>query len=215
MLKIMNDTRNKVLTWAQIKKLQKIRLYAGDIPDIPFYNDLIGLSIRKTDHRHILHNILEPYPLENNSVALFQSEDVFEHIQFAKLNNIINEIYRILRPGALFRLSVPDYRCDILKNRSNKDKSGNIFFDPFGGGTVDNPGHVWFPVIENVRELLSNSCFINKAKINFLHYYDTDKSFVLKPIDYSEVYIQRTPDNDERVKNPRRPMSIVVDLIKD
>ena len=41
-----------------------------------------------------------------------------------------------------------------------------------------------------------------------------DDDFVLKDIDYSICYIQRTPDNDSRVADPRRPMSIVVDAIK-
>ena len=36
----------------------------------------------------------------------------------------------------------------------------------------------------------------------------------MKNIDYSLGYIKRTPDNDKRVKKPRRPMSIVVDCYK-
>ena len=33
-------------------------------------------------------------------------------------------------------------------------------------------------------------------------------------IDYQKGYISRTPDNDERVMNPRRPLSIVLDAYK-
>jgi len=39
-------------------------------------------------------------------------------------------------------------------------------------------------------------------------------TFVLKEIDYQKGYISRTSDNDERVMNPCRPLSIVVDIYK-
>jgi len=39
-------------------------------------------------------------------------------------------------------------------------------------------------------------------------------TFVAKPIDYSKGIVRRTPDFDERVKTPYRPMSLVVDLRK-
>ena len=38
--------------------------------------------------------------------------------------------------------------------------------------------------------------------------------YITNKIDYSLGYISRTPDNDDRVKNPYRPMSIVVDCYK-
>ena len=51
-------------------------------------------------------------------------------------------------------------------------------------------------------------------KVQFLHYYDNSNNPIMKDIDYNLGYISRTPDNDERVKNPRRPMSIVIDCYK-
>jgi len=143
-----------------------------------------------------------------------------EHIEYFLLRNSINEIYRILKPSGLFRLSMPDYSCDVLYNRSEKDKNGNIIFDKFGGGRYDKfnkkvigGGHVWFPKFSSVKLLLESTDFSND-KINYLHYYDTDNNPVTNKIDYSNGYISRTPDNDERVSNPYRPMSIVVDCYK-
>lgn len=51
--------------------------------------------------------------LSDNSVDIYQSEDVFEHIEYQTIPSIFNEIYRVLKPNGLFRLSMPDYRCDI------------------------------------------------------------------------------------------------------
>lgn len=209
--RISGDSR---ITWDKIKKLSPIRLYAGDIPDMREYDGLIGLSIAKNDERHILHDITKPFPLPDNSVESFQAEDVFEHIPYAQLIPVINEIFRILKPNGLFRLSIPDYGCDVLQNRSIKNPSGQIVFDPGGEGTFLNPGHLWFPRIDTVKRLLEQTDFANHGRIEYLHYYEMDGTFVMKRIDYSKGHVRRTPDFDVRVRNPRRPMSLVVDLIK-
>ncbi len=202
------------LQWEDLKNISSIKLYAGDIPEKEEYKNLIGLSIEKKDYRHIFHDVTHPFPLPDNSVDSFQAEDVFEHIAYEMLPAVLDEIYRVLKPGATFRLSIPDYGCDVLIERSIKDESGKIIFDPAGGGTIENPGHVWFPDISNVKALLDKTAFAGSGKINFLHHYNTDGTFVLKDIDYSKGFVMRNPDNDGRVQNPRRPMSLIVDLVK-
>lgn len=216
-----------------IKNNEKIFLYCGDMDktrreytNIPF----IGLSLRDESNLisngynteyHIQHDVTNLLPLKDNSVDIIQSEDVMEHIEYNSLKQTINEIYRVLKPGGLFRLSMPDYKCDILFNRSEKDSDGNIIFDAGGGGAYDrtnkkviNGGHVWFPVFSSVKSLLESTFFSNE-KINYLHYYDDiNFGFITNKIDYSKGYISRTPDHDPRVKNPYRPMSIVVDCYK-
>ena len=200
-----------------------IYLYLGDMDtqrrDYTNKN-FIGLSINYSNKYHIHHGVTKSIPLNNNTVDIVQSEDVMEHIEYNELKKPINEIYRILKPGGLFRLSMPDYKCDILYNRSVKDSDGNIIFDQGGGGAYDRinkkvirGGHVWFPVFNSVKSLLELTDFSND-KINYLHYYDDNNNPVTNKIDYSKGFISRTPDNDNRVKNPHRPMSIVVDCYK-
>lgn len=213
-LQYSNIKDKAALTWEMLGRFEKIRLYAGDIPENDKYDGWIGLSITKCDHRHVWHDITKTFPLAENTVDAFQAEDVFEHISYDKLLPVLNEIFRVLKPGGTFRLSVPDYGCDVLSGRSLKDGSGNIVFDPGGGGTVEKPGHVWFPRFDSVRKLLEQTDFCNSGSIEYLHYFNMDGSFVVKPIDYSKGYVGRTPDFDERVSDPYRPMSIVVDLIK-
>mgnify|MGYP001439138867 CR=1 FL=1 len=201
----------------------KIFLYCGWLPrdrrdytNIPF----VGLSLYEENETHIQHDITRPMPLKDNTVDIVQSEDVMEHIEYSMLKKSIDEIFRVLKPGGLFRLSMPDYKCDVLYNRSEKDGNGNIIFDNGGGGRYDRTnekvvggGHVWFPVFSSVKSLLESTHFSND-KINYLHYYDENDKPIMNKIDYSKGYIRRTPDHDDRVKNPSRPMSIVVDLYK-
>lgn len=210
-----NRPCSQAITWEQVKQMPVIRLYAGDVPEQKEYEGLIGLSMSRNDLNHLRHDITHPFPLMDNSVDSFQAEDVLEHIPHEKLLPVLNEIYRILKPDGFFRLSVPDYGCDVLQNRSIKDEKGQIVFDPGGGGTPENPGHVWFPRIDTVMQLLTKTKFHESGKIELLHYYNKDGTFVAKPIDYSKGPIMRTPDFDQRVKNPYRPMSMVIDLTKD
>ena len=192
-------------------------LYAGDVPEAREYGKFVGLSLWHHDARHIKHDITVPMPLPDGCVDVYQAEDVFEHIDIASLPGVVSEIHRVLKPGGVFRLAVPDYRCDVLAGRSVRDGNGRIVFDPGGGGRFEDGkvvggGHLWFPTYESVNDLLRNSPF---RDIRFLHYYDEAARSVLREIDYSIGHVSRTPDNDDRVKSPRRPMSIVVDLVKD
>lgn len=209
-----SSNHNMRMSWEKLQSLSSIRLYAGDIPNFVEYEGLVGLSLNINDFRHIQHDIRHPFLLADNSVDSFQAEDVFEHMAYDQIVPIINEVYRVLRPGANFRLSLPDYGCDMLIRRSIRDANQEIIFDPEGGGTPKHPGHVWFPRISDVRLLLQQTEFARYGKIEYLHYYNMTGSIVVNPIDYSKGYVQRTPDHDTRVQNPYRPMSIVTDLLK-
>jgi hypothetical protein len=211
------------MKFEDIKQRNEIFLYAGDLPQnrIKKTNkNWIGLSLFNCDNFHIKHDVTRELLLSDCSVDIYQSEDVFEHIELHELRNVINDIFRVLKKGGVFRLSLPDYNCDILRNRSLKNEKGEIIFDKFGGGDFDyskqkviNGGHLWFPTYEKVKELIESTNFV-KENVKFYHFYKDENSFTMNDIDYSFGFISRTPDHDERVKNPRRPMSIVLDCKK-
>lgn len=194
---------------------KELVLYAGDIADNVHMSNpnLYGLSIAKADSKHILHDITHRYPLPNDSISSYQAEDVLEHIEFKKLVGVINEIYRILKKGGLFRICLPDYYSAYLKDISMRDDEGNIVFDPTGGGTygangVENMGHVWFPTYPIVRNLLEQTMF---DKIDFLCYHTEKGELIKKTIDLSKGHIKRIPKAGEK----NRPVySIVVDCYK-
>lgn len=209
-------------SFTNISEQEHIYLYVGDMPMNRRQNHpFIGLSLTKHDKYHIKHDITKKIDLKDNCVDIFQSEDVFEHIEYDLLSDVLNDIFRVLKPKGLLRLSMPDYECDLLIDRSVKDRDNNIIFDSGGGGSYDEKkkkviggGHVWFPKYTSVKNLIQMTKF-DMDKVHFSHYYSPISGLgVCNDIDYSLGFIQRTPDNDKRVKYPRRPMSIVVDLYK-
>ena len=72
---------SKTASFEQLEKKKDIYLYAGDIGThtkngpVPF----TGLSLGKSDKRHIKHDVRSKIPLADNSVSIYQSEDVFEN----------------------------------------------------------------------------------------------------------------------------------------
>lgn len=210
----------KAPTWEQVASQENIFLYAGALTaDLPQYRTHYGLTPYKLTRRTIHHDVLAPLPLATGSVQVYQSEDVFEHIPLEDLPKVLEEIYRVLREGGLFRLSLPDYRFNVYYDRSLKNEAGQILFDEGGGGRLVNGnvvdgGHVWFPTLESVDELFKNSRFARDGEYEILHATKANGSYVLKPIDYRLGHVMRTPDHDLRGQNPRRPVSIVVDAWK-
>jgi SAM-dependent methyltransferase len=183
---------SKKAKFSDIDKRQKNYLYAGDIPPMAEYSEYIGLSLTQKNKNHIKHDVLKKYPLKDNTVDRYQSEDVFEHIIYEQLHLVINEIYRVLKKDGLFRLSLPDYQCDILNDRSLKNEKGELIFDPIGGGKIIdgkilNGGHLWFPTYVKVKELLEKTDFIHYT---FLHYYDENGTGITNKIDYSKGFVR-------------------------
>lgn len=207
-------------TWEKFLKGNSRKLYAGKLRRaLPQFATHIGVTPFYASTRNINHDVAAPFPIPSDSVEVFQSEDVFEHIELTKIVPLFNEIHRVLVPGGLFRLSLPDYHFDLYSRRCQRGSQGELVFDPGGGGRyvdgqVIDGGHVWFPTIELVRDLFNQSSFGARGKIKYLHYNNADGTFELNPVDYSLGYIQRTPDHDVRVVDRPRPISIVVDARK-
>lgn len=210
--------RSKLPDFIKIYKnntsIEKNKLYAGNIPEKKKYEDWIGLSLYTDDKKHIVQDITNKLPFTDESIDIFQSEDVFEHIDYQRLRSVINEIHRVLKKEGMFRLSMPDYGCDVLRMRSVLNEKEEIVFDPEGGGTIDNPGHRWFPKFDTVKKLLETTKFNETSTIKYLHYYKPNGTPVINEIDHTIAKVDRTPDFDKRVQNPHRPMSIVIDIIK-
>ena len=203
--------------WVEIRQRKSIKLYAGSFnPRRHDYPGFVGLALANPGLDEIVHNVLDPIPLEENSVDIYVSEDVFEYIPYSSLVSVFNEIHRVLKPGGLFRLALPDYNCKFLQNRVVKDENGDMLYDPGAGGSRENPLPLWFPTADIISIVARESKFSVKIPgiIKFLHYMDHDSHNILFSIDHSVAPIFRTPDFDPRVQNPRRVMSLVVDMKK-
>ena len=188
--------------------------------------NFIGLALHPAHDREMAHNAVEALPFADNSIAKAQAQDVLEHLPFEKLPFVLDEIHRVLKPGGVFRLSVPDYRSPVLKRRSVYDHRGRVTGDLMMGATPwfdaatgdarvrfsqDGDAHVWFPRYELITHLILKS-EIRKSTIRFYQAFLDDQTFLADPIPDEEMFVQRALPHDRR--SGGMPVSIVVDFVK-
>lgn len=185
-----------------------------------------GLSPRPETERDIRHDARDPLPFGSASIRVFQSQDVFEHIEYERVPFVLDEIFRCLRSGGIFRLSLPDYNSPLLKSRSVYDAAGNVLFDAAMGGSVagkmngglevsfpeGGQAHVWFPTYGNVNALIVSSEIRKCSSIVFHHAWIDSSRYICKEFDHTIMPVRRTPPGDMRAGG--KPISIVVDFIK-
>jgi predicted SAM-dependent methyltransferase len=72
----------------------------------------------------------KPYPLPDNSIEGIFTEHCLEHIPFVKCAENIKEFYRLLKPGGIVRIVVPDGElyCDLFQKR----KTDKTIILPYG-----------------------------------------------------------------------------------
>jgi len=188
--------------------------------------NFIGLALQPAHDREIQHNFTDPLPFADGSIAKIQAQDVLEHVAFEKVPAILDEIYRVLRPGGIFRLSVPDYRSPVLKRRSIYDARGRVIGDLLMGATSyldqttgdarvrfseDGDAHLWFPRYELITHLVLKS-EIRKAAIHFYQAFLDDHSYLCEPVPENEMFVQRAAPHDRRAGGA--PISIIADFVK-
>ena len=202
------------LHFSDIDFSEKVVFYAGDIVDKVNYNDpkMIGISIEKGDSKHILHDITEPFPIDDGMIDGFVAEHVFEHIEYHKLYDVINEIYRILKPDTSLRICLPDYGSKYLIDQVMTDDNGTLIYDANGGGTynkgiISPGGHMWFPDINNVTNLIYKTDF---KDVTYLQYRNEQGKLIKK--DYNNVFLHLCREED--VVDEEFVYDMIIDLRK-
>jgi len=188
--------------------------------------NFIGLALEPAHDREVRHNLTDPLPYAENSIAKIQAQDVLEHLSFDKVPFVLDEIYRVLKPGGTFRLSVPDYRSPVQKRRSIYDARGRVIGDLMMGATSyldqatgdarvrfsnDGEAHLWFPRYELITHLVLKS-ELRKAQIHFYQGFIDDHSYLCEPLPEDDMFVQRAAPHDRRAGGA--PTSIIADFIK-
>lgn len=217
------------ISMLDLDKWQGKNLYFGNLySDERQFSDgsFLGLSLVPKFARDVLHNAYDAFPIPDQSVSKIQAQDVFEHLEFSRIPKILDEIYRVLRPGGVFRLSVPDYRSPLLIARSVYNEKGDVIADLMMGGSVrydpsirarkieflnNGDAHLWFPMYEKLLDLISKST-IKNCDVKFWHHYTADGGVVCDEFPDLGMPVKRAPPFDMRADG--KPISIVVDFGK-
>jgi SAM-dependent methyltransferase len=73
-----------------------------------------------------VHDLTKPLPFPDNTFSVIYGAHVLEHLYLTDARRLLHECRRILRPGGLIRLVVPDLRfmtANYLKNKNAANSS--------------------------------------------------------------------------------------------
>jgi predicted SAM-dependent methyltransferase len=176
------------MEWTEVSELDPIRLNLGGAEyhhPAPGYEGYVSVDMEPHSQEwSVRHDLTKPIPLPDESVTRIHTEDFIEHIPADDAVSLLSECHRLLLPGGMMRIGVPDYNNP--KDRSCLEK----------GVDKRYPGHVNLTTYDVMKDIVDRSPF---ARFEFYHYWDGDE-FIQRPIDYSLGPILRTPDNHPKCR---------------
>ena len=117
----------------------------------------------------------KPYPLESGSLEGIYTEHCLEHIEFKDMKENLKEFYRLLKPGGVVRIVMPDGEIylDIYQRR----KQGSTELMPFEEGYISpmaringifrNHGHRFIYDFETMKRLMEEVGFKTIKKCSY------------------------------------------------
>jgi SAM-dependent methyltransferase len=173
------------LTWTETAAREPLRLNlggGGDCHPDPRYRDYISVDAVTHAEYGVAHDLLTPLPLPDGSVDRILSEHFLEHLPVDGIAHVLRECHRVLRPGGIARVAVPDY------GHPRDRYCLALGHDP------RRRDHLTLPTHTLCAQLAAASPF---GSARFYQYWDGD-TFVHQPVDYSLGFVRRTPENEPR-----------------
>lgn len=133
--------------------------------------------------------VKKPYPFLDNSFKGIYTEHCLEHIGLEHLRNNLMEFYRMLKPGGILRIIVPDGElyCRLYIDQLNGSTSElpyqQQYITPMAriNGLFRNHGHLFIHDFQTLKILLENTGFVQVNKCKFREGFD---NILLKDSEY-------------------------------
>lgn len=101
----------------------------------------MGFSVNRGSQwkvQPLVHDLKKPLPLPTNTFYAIYASHVLEHLYRVEAQRLLQECRRVLRPGGLIRLVVPDLHSMVIEYLNNKDAGNSpISHDPSAGDRLN------------------------------------------------------------------------------
>lgn len=146
---------------------------------IPNFVHIDAIDYPHVDHVATIDNLSF---LADNSVDLIYNCHVLEHFKRRDVDRVLREWYRVLKPGGLLRISVPDFAklCEIYQRFGQLDKVIGALF-----GRQDYLYNIHY----NVFDFASLSAALEHAGYIKVRRYDWRETEHADIDDYSQAYV--------------------------
>lgn len=147
----------------------------------------IHVDLCDMPHIDFKTNINDLSMFEDNSVDLIYSSHSFEYFDVKEAPDVLKEWYRVLKPGGILRLAVPDF--DSLINLYTSTGDINKILGPlFGRMEIETKSsktmlfHKTTYTLRSMKDLLESNGFSN------IHRYDWKETIHKDYDDHSQAY---------------------------
>ena len=147
----------------------------------------IHVDLCDMPHIDFKTNINDLSMFEDNSVDLIYSSHSFEYFDVKEAPDVLKEWFRVLKPGGVLRLAVPDF--DSLINLYTLTGDINKILGPlFGRMEIETKSsktmlfHKTTYTLKSLKELLESNGFVN------IHRYDWKETIHKDYDDHSQAY---------------------------
>jgi predicted SAM-dependent methyltransferase len=127
-------------------------------------------------------DVTDSLPLATGSVDILYSSHMLEHLSLEDFRLALREIYRVLKPGGVFRAVIPDFEASIKDYLTNTSSSASIQFlqetllgiekRPKGimancRSLFGNSNHLWMWDYKGIEEELKSAGFSGISRAEF------------------------------------------------
>jgi len=161
-------------------KTKEIKLHIGC--GERYIPGFIHVDIRKFPHIDYIASVDKLDMFQDKSVDLVYSCCLLEHFKICQIEDVLKEWYRVLKPGGILRLSVPDF--EKLVEVYLKYHDLNLVLRPIvGGQKYPEDNHYMAFDFKILSEVLK------KVGFKKVYRYDWRKTIHKDYDDYSQAYI--------------------------
>lgn len=143
------------------------------------YVHIDAIDFPHVDHVSAIDNLSF---IEDNSVDLIYACHVLEHFKRRDVSKVLKEWNRVLTPGGILRLAVPNFEkiCEVYTVSKNLD----LVIGPLFGGQ-----NYLYNIHYNIFDLKSINEYLSKSGFKDIREYDWRKTDHSDVDDYSQAYI--------------------------
>lgn len=147
----------------------------------------IHIDLESLPHIDYVHDIGSLPMIENESVDLIYCSHSFEYFDRGEAPTVLRDWYRVLSPGGILRLAVPDFAALVQIYKKYHDL--NLILGPLYGRWEVGTDESYIVFHKTVYDFSSLKSVLESCGFITVHRYDWKKTIHKDYDDYSQSYI--------------------------
>ena len=91
-----------------LRVLETLHLLPASLFDVPW------------SHNVLIHDVRKPLPFQGSSLSAIYASHLLEHLYLEEAKRLLKECFRVLQPGGVLRMVVPDLQAVVLEYMGEK-----------------------------------------------------------------------------------------------